>query len=167
MPRLHARSRLYEFGVWSKHLKTWTKFDCEDRSELRSGSMNVTLLWWISKRIVQLTTDELIYLSAYTVKYKSLSLWHATKDSASPNKMAAKISVPVPWPQRVSQKVWFRRLSSNSFFFFRQLPCFGGLLTQNRFFFSKLRKLLLNFTNFVEHPHTWDNVESEKLSGGL
>ena len=77
--------------------------------------------------------------------------------------MAAKISVPVPWPHILESARLPKSLSFNSFFFFWQLPCFGGLLTQN-IFFSKLGKLILNF---LEHSHTWDDVEREKLSGGL
>ena len=59
--------------------------------------------------------------------------------------------------QRVSQRVWFRRLPPKIFFFFRQLPCLGGYWLQIIFFQSweSWYATVLNTLTF----------ESEKLSG--
>ena len=86
--------------------------------------------------------------------------------SASPNKMAAKISVPVPWPHILEvsaspkgQRIWFRRLSSN-FFFFWQLPCFGGLLNQNHLFQS-WESWYSTVLNSLSHTWEWKVVWAE------
>ena len=54
---------------------------------------------------------------------------HATKDSASPNKMAAKDSVSVPWPHilevSASPKGLVSEIVIQNLFIFWQLPCLG------------------------------------------
>ena len=92
-------------------------------------------------------------------------LTHAIKDKASPNKMAAKISVPVPWhhilevstspkelgvytPRQNAMNV--SRLSSDSLFLLLATIMFWGSTDSKSFFFSKLGKLILNC---VEHSH--------------
>ena len=61
------------------------------------------------------------------------------------------------WSQRVSQKVWFCRLSSNSFFSSGNYLVLGGLLTQN-LSFSKMESWYSTLLNTL-------TLESEKLSG--
>ena len=74
----------------------------------------------------------------------------------TPNKMAAKTSVPVSWPHILESaclpKSLVSRIIIQFFFFLLPTTVFWGS-TDSESFISKLGKLILNF---VEHSHTWE-----------
>ena len=75
----------------------------------------------------------------------------------SPNKMAAEISIPVPWKSTRLPKSLVSQIVIQFLFLFWQLPCSGALLTQI-FFYQSWESWYSTALNTL-------TLESEKTSG--